>query len=307
LCPPTAGDPASRSPRTEATGRVHDISSIDGGDESAQYVVRLAASTTISAQRSVSGFEASPEWSASYSDGALILSGGADQLLAVEGVDSATASEIARLWSGGPQPTSRRGLEIAGQLADLGIVRRTLGSAAPFRVAVIGNGDLGTAIRAVLAKRLGAGAAQEDADLVIFVRTAGRLVDVYADGVLPKTPHLLIDAAYHHTFSIGPLVVPGDTACIACLAGRIAHRWGDPPSPERPAVQRNLALLAEIAMLEVERIANGDLGLAGQTVAYDFERRRVVSGIIYRLPWCPVCGDDEGADGRIQISDGGRQ
>lgn len=267
----------------------------------------LAASTTISTPGSKSSFEASPEWSAAVDDGALILSGGADQLLALQGVDRSTATEIAELWSGGPQPASRRGLEIAGQLADLGILRRTLATAAPLRVAVAGSSDLSAAIRTVLAKMLIPAVAGDEADLMIFVRTSGRLVDVYADGVLPRTPHLLIDAAYHHTFSIGPLVVPGDTACLACLAGRIGNRWGDPPSPERPAVQRSLALLAEIAALEVERIASGDLGLAGQTVAYDFERRRIVSGNVYSLPWCPVCGSRDEGDGRIPFSGGGRR
>jgi bacteriocin biosynthesis cyclodehydratase domain-containing protein len=247
----------------------------------------------------------SPEWTATYSEGALILSGGADQLFAMEGVDPATATEITGLWSGGPQPTSWRGLEIAGQLVDLGIVQRALVATAPFRVAVIGSSELSAAIWTVLAKRLSPSATRHEADLTVFVRTGGRLVDLYADGRLPSTPHLLIDAAYHHTFSIGPLVVPGDTACLACLAGRVGHRWGDPPSPERPAVQRNLALLAEIAALEVERIARGDLGLAGQTVAYDFERRRIVSGNVYSLPWCPVCSDTGEADGRLQLSRSG--
>src|SRR5713101_635491 len=129
----------------------------------------LAAPTTVSAPRSSSGFEASLEWTASYNDENLILSGGADQLFALQGVDSATAAEICALWSGGPQPTSRRGLEIAGQLADLGIFRRTLATTVPFRLAVTGSSDLSTAIQAVLAKRLNAYITGDGADLIIFV------------------------------------------------------------------------------------------------------------------------------------------
>lgn len=260
---------------------------------------------TARALESKAGYEASPEWAVTFDDGALILSGGADELFAIHAVDPATAAEIAGLWSNGPQPSTRRAVEIAGQLADLGILRRTLAATVPPRLAVIGSGDLSMAIRTALAERLSARITGDGADLLVFVRSGGRLVDLYSDGVLPVTPHLLIDAAYHHTFSIGPLVVPGDTACLACLAGRIGYRWGDPPAPERPAVQRNLALLAEIAALEVGKVAAGDLGLAGQTVAYDFERRRVITGSVYKLPWCPVCGDGDEPDGSIVLSGGG--
>jgi bacteriocin biosynthesis cyclodehydratase domain-containing protein len=270
-----------------------------------QDAVIVDAPTTARALESRSGFEANPEWAATFDAGALILSGGADQLLAIQAVDSATASEILGLWSSGPQPSTQRALEIAGQLADLGILRRTLAATVPPRIAVIGNGDLTQAIREALTERLSARISGDEADLLVFVRSGGRLVDLYSDGVMPLAPHLLIDAAYHHTFSIGPLVVPGDTACLACLAGRIGYRWGDPPAPERPAVQRNVALLAEIAALEVGRIAAGDLGLAGQTVAYDFERRTVITGSVYRLPWCPVCGDGDEPDGRIVLPGGG--
>jgi len=263
----------------------------------------VAASTTVDTSRPA-GFEASSEWTAGYTDDNLILSGGADQIFAVQGVDPATAAEICGLWSGGAQPTSRRGLEIAAQMADLGIVRRTLAAAVPFRIAVTGSSELSTAVQTILANRLGARITGDEADLSIFVRTGGRLVDLYPDGLLPSSPHVLIDAAYHHTFSIGPLVVPGDTACLACLAGRVGHRWGDPPAPQRPSVQRNVALLAEIASLEVGRIAAGDLSLAGKTVAYDFERRRVITGSVYKLPWCPVCGEGGEPDGKIDIPRG---
>ena len=265
----------------------------------------MAARPTLSALDARSGFEASREWAVSHSDGALILSGGAGELLALEAIDADTAAEIAGLWSGGPQPRTRRALEVAAQLADLGILHRRLMVTVPPRIAISGTGELTTAIRSVLAERLSARIGSDDADLLVLVRSGGRLVDLYRAGVLPVIPHLLIDAAYHHTFSIGPLVVPGDTACLACLAGRIGHRWGDPPAPERPAVQRNLALLADITALEVGKIIAGDLGLAGQTIAYDFERRRVIKGSVYRLPWCPVCGDGGEPEGRIVLSGGG--
>jgi bacteriocin biosynthesis cyclodehydratase domain-containing protein len=266
-----------------------------------QDAVILARRITVSALQPKSDFEPSPQWSVTYNDGTLILSGGADQLFALEGVDAATAAEIVGLWSSGPPPTTPRALEIAGQLTDLGICRRTLTVTAPPRFALIGGGELSAAIETVLIKGLGARISDDHADLLIFVRTGGRLVETYPDGMLPATPHVLIDAAYHHTFSIGPLVVPGDTACLACLAGRIGYLWGDPPAPERPAIQRHLTLLAEIAALEIERIAGGDLGLAGQTVAYDFERRCVITGSVYKLPWCPVCGDGNEPDGSIVL------
>jgi len=143
--------------------------------------------------------------------------------------------------------------------------------------------------------------ATEDADLMLLVRTTGRLVEAYDDAEPIAIPHLLLDVAYHHTVSIGPLVVAGETACLACLAGRIGRLWGDPPPPPRPAILRSPALAVGLAVLELERAAAGDLRLAGRTAAYDLESHDVTTGSVYKLPWCPVCGDRAQADGRIAL------
>jgi bacteriocin biosynthesis cyclodehydratase domain-containing protein len=107
--------------------------------------------------------------------------------------------------------------------------------------------------------------------------------------------------AYHHTVSLGPLVVAGETACFACLAGRIGAAWGDPAPPERPAVLGGAGLAAALAVRELEAVAGGDVRLANATAAYDLASHRVLVETLYRLPWCPICGDRSAPEGPIAL------
>jgi bacteriocin biosynthesis cyclodehydratase domain-containing protein len=138
--------------------------------------------------------------------------------------------------------------------------------------------------------------------LLLYVRTTGRLVEAYDAPEPVSTPHLLLDVAYHHTVSLGPLVVAGETACLACLAGRIGQLWGDSQPPSRPAMLDSPGLAAALAVRELEKTSGGDVRLAGATAAYDFDSHQVNIGAVYRLPWCPVCGDGGEIDGRIELA-----
>src|SRR5919198_1421400 len=106
------------------------------------------------------------------------------------------------------------------------------------------------------------------ADVTLLVRTGGRLIDVPAMVGI----HLFIDVSYHHTVSLGPLVFPGDSACVGCLSGRIGRYWGDPHPPRKPAMRRETRLVAALAALELDKIAAGVYGLANATVALDLQR-----------------------------------
>jgi hypothetical protein len=48
-------------------------------------------------------------------------------------------------------------------------------------------------------------------------------------------------------------------------------------------------------------VASGDVRLAGTTVAYDLDGHGVTLGAVYRLPWCPICGDGGASSGRVEL------
>lgn len=239
-----------------------------------------------------------------YEDGLLVLSAGADELYLIEDATAETAGELTAAWQEGridAGSLSAATRALFDQLLAAGVVG-TESPAEPLRVALRYVGDrrreLERAIAAELERHgVTVVATLEQSGLAVFVRTNGQLMDLY-----DRTPewrtrqHLLVDAAYDHTISIGPLVFPGDTACLGCLAGRIGHYWGDGPPPATPAVQRHATLIASLLALELEKIATGDIGLINATVAWDLRGRQIRRNSVYKLPWCPFCGDPEPAE-----------
>lgn len=103
-------------------------------------------------------------------------------------------------------------------------------------------------------------------------------------------PHLFIDTAFHHTVSIGPLVFPGETACIACLQGRVGIRWDDDTPPNMPLVAKQYAALtSELAGMELHKLATGDTSLANKTVSWNLLNRSTRQDQLLKVPICPIC------------------
>jgi bacteriocin biosynthesis cyclodehydratase domain-containing protein len=249
--------------------------------------------------RSAIRYVGNPEWSAAYEQGFLILSGGADHLFGIEDVRPEVADELTALWQ---QPAESARLStgaarLAPQLVNVGALRREVAPGPPAEVGLIFSGHADDDLMSALAAEAAGGRRWALADpakaaLTLVVRTGGRLSET-SDGIDHPAPgvHLLLDIAFHHTISLGPLVFPGESACLACLAGRVARWWGDPAPPAKPAVQRQTRLIAAIAALELDKIAAGDYGLVNTTVALDLGRYDARRHPLYKLPWCPVCGD----------------
>jgi bacteriocin biosynthesis cyclodehydratase domain-containing protein len=132
--------------------------------------------------------------------------------------------------------------------------------------------------------------------LVVYVRTTatlGETARLAAAG--PPGPHLLVDAAYHHTLSLGPLVVPGDTSCLSCLVLRVWPSWGDDPPPSQPAATRRPGLLSAVVAAEIDKVAAGDTGLVNRTVAVNLITWRTTEGTLLKAPWCPECSPTDPA------------
>jgi bacteriocin biosynthesis cyclodehydratase domain-containing protein len=128
----------------------------------------------------------------------------------------------------------------------------------------------------------------ESATLVLCIRTTATWEHFLANYEQnpPSATHVLIDLPYHHTVCLGPLVVPGQTACLACLGHRVMHRWGDLPPPQEPTNQQRAwgvaALLADSVMLGSRCVE--------KSVVLDLHRLHLQSTAVYAQPGCAVCG-----------------
>ena len=247
-------------------------------------------------------YTVNPQWALVHEPGLLLVHAGSDELLAIDDIGDEAAGELLALWGTGAMSPERLSDEAAAalqQLTSAGIVRNVVEPRTGFAVGVRFAGTRDDDLVAEIAAALPAGIAIGDGDgeLVLFVRTDGRLADVCDDAYASLTaPHLLLDLALHHTLCLGPLVFSGQTACLACLVSRVSHAWGDAPPPPRPRMTDHRGLAAGLAALAIEGILrHEDRALVNRTVSYDFAAFAARSDSLYRLPMCPACGTSGGA------------
>lgn len=129
-------------------------------------------------------------------------------------------------------------------------------------------------------------------EIAVLVRTKGTFADFLKESKYKTMalPHIFIDLAYHHTVSVGPLVFPGATPCVACLEGRVKTRWGDDRPPTEATAQTTLAsYAAELTALELLRFAARDTSLTFKTVSHDTVERATSVNKLLTVPQCPYC------------------
>lgn len=132
--------------------------------------------------------------------------------------------------------------------------------------------------------------AVDDADVALVIRYTSShevMARKYFD---LEVPYLYVDIAYHHTISLGPLVFAGETACLGCLYGRIASRWGDAQPPHKPRVAQYAEAISTLVVTELQKIAMGDTSLAGQLVVWDIDGRSMTTSRLLKSSVCPQCG-----------------
>lgn len=251
---------------------------------------------------------ANPNWTLFVEKNLLVLSAGGDETYLIDDiVDPALARRIHEAY------LSDNLAELAADPACAGVVRQLLqlkailpahALLAPQRVGIAWFGE---PLLALTERLLSASAAQENpawrytetpseaTDILLLVRTnAGwqETLKAYRD-LAPQVPHLFVDLAYHHTLSIGPFVVPGETACLGCFANRVAHRWGDPPLPRRPAANEEIDVAVAVlrrALLAEDASPRAPLAFVERVTSLDLGTLRSQSSRLFQLPDCPTCG-----------------
>ncbi|MET8757005.1 hypothetical protein [Lentzea sp. NPDC004782] len=236
---------------------------------------------------------ADPAWHAQVRDEGLVVYAGADLAYLIPDLPRAVAVALAGLFEPvlrGVARTvdeSRLGEPVRRHVAQL----RTLGALRPARLPADERRPIGVGTRFVgeapagLVERL---PHHENPDLLLVVRTTGTLVDLVEVARETRVPHLLLDLAYHHTAAIGPFVVPGAGACLACLAVRAGRRWGDPPPPPHPAAMSS-ELPISLALQAVQNIRDGSLALLDAVVTVHLDEFTTTRESVLPAAGCEIC------------------
>ncbi|MEU0878907.1 hypothetical protein ABZ345_09940 [Lentzea sp. NPDC005914] len=236
---------------------------------------------------------ADPAWHAQVRDEGLVVYAGADLAYLIPDLPRAVAVALAGLFEPvlrGVARTvdeSRLGEPVRRHVAQL----RTLGALRPAGLpspelppSGVGTRFVGGA-PAGLVERL---PHNDDPDLLLVVRTTGTLVDLVEVARSVRVPHLLLDLAYHHTAAIGPFVVPGAGACLACLAVRAGRRWGDPPPPPHPgAVSSDFPI--SLALQAIQNILGGSLALLDAVVTVNLDEFTTTRESVLPAADCEIC------------------
>lgn len=240
-------------------------------------------------------FELLPEWSIRQSEKSLVISGGADSIYEIE-LENRAPSFFSSLKTNQPFIRSSLGTSeqrILEQLIVAEVIKPVLNKSKYLRVSLIGNTEL---LSFVKNQSFSMVLPEEDYDMAIIVRTNTSYADLL-DNVQYQSitkPHLFVDMAFHHTLSVGPLVFPGETSCIACLQGRISRRWGDEKPPLKPmTTTKYLKLANEHIATEITRVADGDTSLTNKTCVWNFQDRTIKTHQLLKVPICPICSQNK--------------
>lgn len=235
----------------------------------------------------------SPHWVIEPGDGStVVLSGGADRRVAIDGLDPADSDLVAAWQSAGWSPgVGDRAQALTDRLVELGVLVPAVPGTG---VELLGDPAVTTALASLLPF-----AAEPPSDLAVAVSVAVRTTADWPS-VPPGRPHLGLDLALHHTIVLGPLVVPGASACLQCLDERTAYRWPRPVVPPEPAALHSLAVAAALLAVQVELVATGTSPLVNATIAWDLQRGVTDRQRVYKMVGCERC-DVAAPVGRVNL------
>lgn len=242
----------------------------------------------------------SDAWRVERSGSTLVVQAGADRVHELPGLDDAEISLVEGWFGGAPINTAAhpRGRVIADLLLQVGALRlEVTADSLPLVIHWAGAPlpHLRNALHACLGDQLVDETDRDAASgIAVVVRTTATWMETFVVCyalLQAGRAHLLCDLAYHDRVTIGPLVVPGQTACVECLGGRIAHRWGDPQPPTMPnATQAGSFVVAGAVTHALRDLCAGDpLPYVASCVVIDLATMESQSTTVTRSPWCTSC------------------
>jgi hypothetical protein len=250
------------------------------------------------------------EWALRWDNeqGLLIAEAGDDERFGLSDLDAHDADPLLKAWNDNAfdslRTTAPSALAALEKLRVLGaITSGRPANATPQRVFAMAIGRaaqpaidyLGSMTREQTLITTGSAfEAELDFDLAVVIRAGGSYKDLLAaTESLAKIPHLFIDASFHHTISIGPLVVPGCSACLQCLTTRLTNRWNEAPPPPAPKVAQKPELLAALALDEILNWQQGSSLLVGRVRQIDTHTWHTATDTLLRTTPCPRCSESD--------------
>jgi len=247
---------------------------------------------------------ASPGWTLFLDDGKLFASAGADEMYLLDTLDRSESERLLDGYRAGTldelEAAAPSYAQTIGRLIQAGAVFR--GSPTPLatlNLSALQCGELVTDWHScMLAQEVSDTWTWTEepkvSDLCLVFRAGATLASVAEATRDLGVPHLLVDISNQHTLSLGPLVKPGQTACLSCLAGKISRHWGDPPVPTEPQMSRQTQLVAALVVQQVRRFRQ--YGTCPELIerlwSFDLNSLECRFDCLLQLPWCPRCFPD---------------
>jgi hypothetical protein len=259
-------------------------------------------------------YENSPRWNLLIEDGKLLITKGADEIYLIEeltGKDSEIIYESyknRKIHEIKANTTDEKILGVISKLEKAGVIyKKSEGtdSSKPVNFSVIWIGNPNQKVFSLLeqfsknTEQLRFATGVNSPDILIMIRTSTKLAEAMKDYKKIKLPHLFVDIAYDHTLSLGPLVFPGETACLGCFIGRITRNWGDAEPPQLPNVSDSHELIASMILEQMRTFQK--IGscpeLIEKATTFNLSDLTTKTDSVFRLPWCPICYPDKLKEG----------
>ncbi|MCX7928088.1 MAG: hypothetical protein N2558_00185 [Patescibacteria group bacterium] len=260
-------------------------------------------------------YEKSLNWNMLIEDGKLIITKGADELYLVEELSGEDCQKLYQAYKENKihkfknnSTVNENILQVISKLEKAGVIYKkdaSYSESKPVGFAIRWIGASNKKIFHWLKKfvekeeKLFIQNESDGANLMVIVRTSGKLSEVMRDYENIKIPHLFFDVAFDHTLSLGPFVFPNETACLGCFIGRITRNWGDANPPLVPNASSSGELIASLILEQVRTFRN--IGscpeLIEKTLTLNLNNLTTKIDHVFCLPWCPICYPEKPQEG----------
>lgn len=243
----------------------------------------------------------SDSWTMDLIDGRLIATAGADAIFEIDELNEDERVRFFKAYQAGDIAILEDDAGFASVISKLiqaGVFyRQILRAGKDVRVRLMWSAGVNQDVLLALEfanKNSGVIFVEEEADIVVVIRGSGELMPISNLTKDISTPYLFVDTAFDHTISVGPFVVPGETACMTCFAGRLTRAWGDITPPSNPRMGNRALLCAAIILEAIENFREKGVCPAyiERVWSLDVTSMKTTSEKLFKLPWCTTCGSE---------------